>query len=65
MGGLVTEIQTNLVDKIPYLGNIPLLGKLFQSKTSKKVNRNLLIFVTARIVNMSGNPVRYPGHKGD
>jgi len=57
MGGLITEQQSTTVDKIPFLGDIPLIGYLFQSKTSKSVKRNLLIFVTANLVDPAGNKI--------
>ena len=61
MGGLITEVALNTEDKIPLLGDIPLLGYLFRSKSSNSQKRNLLIFVTARLVDPSGNPIRKPG----
>lgn len=63
MGGMVTETQTNIVDKIPYLGSVPLVGKLFRSETTEHIKCNLFILVTARIVDAAGNPIGSP--KGD
>ncbi len=57
MGGLITEGQTTTEDKIPVLGDIPLVGALFRSKTSSSEKRNLLIFVTARLVDPAGNRI--------
>jgi len=57
MGGLITEQQTTTLDKIPILGDIPLLGWLFQSKTSYSRKFNLLIFVTANLVDPAGNKI--------
>lgn len=54
MGGLITEGQTTKEDKVPILGDIPLVGSLFRSRTSESVKRNLLIFVTARLVDPAG-----------
>lgn len=54
MGGLITEDQRVTEDKIPVLGHIPLLGRLFRSKTSKNVKRHLIILVTARLVGTAG-----------
>ncbi|NLE66366.1 MAG: type II and III secretion system protein, partial [Lentisphaerae bacterium] len=39
----------------------PLLGYLFRSKSSNSQKRNLLIFVTARLVDPAGNPIRKEG----
>ncbi len=57
MGGLITEGQETTEDKVPFLGDIPLLGYLFRSKTDKSVKRNLLIFVTANLVDPAGNKI--------
>ena len=51
------EVKT-VNDKIPVLGNIPLLGRLFQSSAESYQKRNLLIFVSANIVSAGGSPVR-------
>jgi len=58
IGGLTREEVKTVNDKIPVLGNIPLLGKLFQSNAESYQKRNLLIFVTASIVSKGGSPVR-------
>ncbi len=57
MGGLITETQETTEDKVPFLGDIPLLGYLFRSKTDRSVKRNLLIFVTANLVDPAGNKI--------
>jgi len=58
IGGLTREEVKTVNDKIPVLGNIPLLGKLFQSNAESYQKRNLLIFVSASIVSKGGSPVR-------
>ena len=51
LGGLFQQNEQNVTDKIPFLGDIPVLGNLFKS-TSKLVTRTeLLIFITPRIIN--------------
>ncbi len=57
MGGLITENQGTTEDKIPFLGDIPLIGFFFKSKTTKSVKRNLLIFVSANLVDPAGNKI--------
>lgn len=54
MGGLTREEVKEVRDKVPVLGDLPLFGKMFRShgKTSQK--RNLLIFVTARLIDPNG-----------
>lgn len=50
IGGLIRDDVTEQVVKIPILGDIPLLGWLFKSKSSSAIKRNLLIFMTPHIV---------------
>jgi general secretion pathway protein D len=57
MGGLIRETLTTFEDKVPLLGDIPLLGRLFRSEGTSSQKRNLLIFVTARLVDPSGTNV--------
>ncbi len=54
MGGMITEARHSVDDKVPILGDIPLLGRLFRSRYEQSEKRNLLIFVTARLVDPSG-----------
>ena len=58
IGGLVREEIKTVNDRIPILGNIPLLGNLFRSNAESYSKRNLLIFVTANIVSQGGSPTR-------
>ena len=54
MGGLITEERKSMEDKIPFLGDIPYLGRFFRSRSEWSDKRNLLLFVTARLVDPSG-----------
>ncbi|MBL7715325.1 MAG: type II secretion system secretin GspD [Bdellovibrionales bacterium] len=49
-GGLTRETVTENGSKVPILGDIPVLGWLFRSKTSKTNKNNLLIFITPTIL---------------
>jgi general secretion pathway protein D len=60
MGGLITEDVRKVNDKIPVLGDIPLLGALFRSKSEQSIKKNLLIFVTAKLVDPAGRLIRNP-----
>jgi general secretion pathway protein D len=57
LGGLISSTVQNTTDKIPMLGDLPLVGRLFQSQTKTSVKKNLMIFVTATIVDPAGNRV--------
>ena len=54
MGGLTREEVKKVNDKVPFLGDLPLLGRLFRSTGQSAQKRNLLIFVTANLVNPGG-----------
>jgi general secretion pathway protein D len=57
MGGLITEERKSMEDKIPFLGDIPFVGRLFRSRSEWSNKRNLLIFVTARLVDPRGRQI--------
>jgi general secretion pathway protein D len=57
LGGLIREDVQKVEDKIPLLGDIPLIGRLFRSSVDQHLKRNLVIFVSARLINPSGEPV--------
>ena len=54
MGGLITEQRKAMDDKVPFLGDLPYVGRLFRSHAEHTVKRNLLIFVTGRLITPSG-----------
>lgn len=58
LGGLIREDVQKVQDKVPLLGDIPLAGRLFRSNVDQKIKRNLIIFVTARLMDAEGRPVR-------
>lgn len=55
MGGLTREDVKKVSDKVPVLGSIPGLGRLFRSEGESSQKRNLLIFVTANLVSPGGS----------
>jgi len=57
LGGLLTENVKKHKDKVPVLGDLPFLGRLFRSESSHTEKKNLIIFVTPRIIDPAGNPV--------
>jgi len=57
LGGLISSSVKNTKDKVPMLGDLPLVGRLFQSQSKVSVKKNLMIFVTATIVDPAGNRV--------
>jgi general secretion pathway protein D len=58
VGGLIREDVQNVEDKVPILGDIPYIGRLFQTKAENRIKSNLIIFVTAQIIDATGRPLR-------
>jgi type II secretory pathway component GspD/PulD (secretin) len=54
LGGLMKDTTTKTVTKVPVLGSLPLLGALFRKDEDTAERSNLLIFVTAQILDPSG-----------
>jgi general secretion pathway protein D len=55
LGGLISDDVTKIKDKVPILGDLPLVGRLFRSESSSTSKRNLVIFVTPTIIDPAGN----------
>jgi general secretion pathway protein D len=58
VGGLMREDVQNVEDKVPILGDIPIIGRLFQTRGENRIKSNLIIFVTAQIIDATGRPLR-------
>jgi general secretion pathway protein D len=57
LGGLMREDVQKTEDRVPFIGDIPLVGRLFRSNVDQHIKRNLIIFVTARLVTPGGMPL--------
>ncbi|HEV3410605.1 MAG TPA: Amuc_1098 family type IV pilus outer membrane protein [Chthoniobacterales bacterium] len=57
LGGLMREDVQKVEDKTPIIGDIPIVGRLFRSNAEQHLKRNLVIFVTARLINPGGQLV--------
>ncbi|HEX7517392.1 MAG TPA: Amuc_1098 family type IV pilus outer membrane protein [Chthoniobacterales bacterium] len=57
LGGLMREDVQKTEDRTPLLGDIPIVGRLFRTNAEQHIKRNLVIFVTARLVNPGGQLV--------
>jgi general secretion pathway protein D len=57
LGGLIREDVQKSEDRTPIIGDIPLVGRLFRTNVDQHIKRNLIIFVTARLVNPAGAPL--------
>jgi general secretion pathway protein D len=57
LGGLISENVQKVKDKVPVVGDLWLIGRLFRSESSNVQKKNLVIFVTPTIIDPAGNPV--------
>jgi general secretion pathway protein D len=57
LGGLIAEQVAKVKDKVPVLGDLPLVGRLFRSEGSSTKKKNLVIFVTPTIIDPAGNRI--------
>ena len=57
LGGLLREDIQKIDEKVPIIGDIPVLGRAFQGKTEQAIKKNTLIFVTPRILQVDGQPL--------
>jgi general secretion pathway protein D len=57
LGGLMREDVQKVQDKVPILGDIPLAGRLFRTSADQHVKRNLIMFVTANLLDPAGQPL--------
>ncbi|HEV2440965.1 MAG TPA: type IV pilus secretin PilQ [Steroidobacteraceae bacterium] len=55
LGGILTTNDSNVVNKVPWLGDIPLLGNLFKNTDRTNKKDELLIFVTPKIIRQGVN----------
>jgi general secretion pathway protein D len=57
LGGMIADSVVKIKDKVPFLGDLPILGRLFQSQSSDSTKQNLMIFVTPTLIDPAGNRV--------
>jgi len=62
IAGLMDNRVTNLANKIPWLGDIPVLGNFFKSKSAQKSNSELMVLCTARRVSPNAQPPQGPAN---
>jgi len=60
LGGLIREDVQDVEDKVPILGDIPILGRLFRTEAEEHFKRNLIVFVTAYLIDPSGQRLKAP-----
>lgn len=65
LGGLTREEEQETITKVPLLGDIPILGWLFKSRTANRAKTNLNIFLTPKIIRSQGDSKQLLGRKLD
>ncbi len=58
IGGLLQQSLQNVEDKTPVLGNLPVVGRLFQSKVSEPVSTAIIFLVNVELLDPTGRPFR-------
>ena len=58
LGGLIREDVQDVQDKVPILGDLPFIGRLFKNESEQHYKRNLMIFVTAHLIDPSGQRIK-------
>jgi general secretion pathway protein D len=64
IGGLMREDVQKTEDKVPIIGDIPLVGRAFRTNTEQHTKKNLVIFVTAKIITPAGLPLNEEEDEG-
>jgi hypothetical protein len=57
LGGLIREDVQDVEDKLPVMGDLPFIGRLFRTEVEDHFKRNLMIFVTATLIDPAGQRI--------
>ncbi|HEX2746582.1 MAG TPA: Amuc_1098 family type IV pilus outer membrane protein [Verrucomicrobiales bacterium] len=57
IGGLIREDVQSVEDRVPIVSAIPIIGRLFKTKNEEHYKKNLMIYVTAQLIDPAGQPV--------
>lgn len=63
LGGLIEDTFRDTVNKIPVLGDIPILGRLFRSDSTEKITQNLMIFIHPIVLRDKASATAITGRK--
>jgi general secretion pathway protein D len=58
IGGLMTESVKNVEDKVPVLGALPVVGRMFSSKSRESVSTAVIFLVNIELIDPTGRPYR-------
>ena len=65
LGGLIEDTLSDSVEKVPLLGDIPLLGYLFRYQTKKRGKTNLMVFLRPTVIRSNNDSVAVAGDRYD
>jgi general secretion pathway protein D len=65
LGGLIEDTLSDSVEKVPLLGDIPLLGYLFRYQTKKRGKTNLMVFLRPTVIRSNSDSVAVAGDRYD
>lgn len=63
LGGLIDENERRTLEKVPFLGDIPLLGNFFRSRSNNRTKTNLMVFIRPTIVRSTADAARLAGER--
>lgn len=63
LGGLIDENERRAIEKVPVLGDIPLLGNLFRSNSRNRTKTNLMVFIRPTIIRSADDAARITGDR--
>jgi hypothetical protein len=61
LGGFITKQESRLLRKVPILSDLPIIGGLFTQRSRSVTGAEVLVFITATIIDVSGQPVNVGG----
>ena len=65
LGGLIEDTLSDSVEKVPLLGDLPLLGYLFRYQTKKRGKTNLMVFLRPTVIRSNNDSVAVAGDRYD
>lgn len=63
LGGLLDDNERRTIEKIPFLGDIPLLGELFKSRGKSRIKTNLMVFIRPKILRSRADAAAYSARR--
>jgi general secretion pathway protein D len=63
LGGLIDENERRAIEKVPLLGDIPILGNLFRSRSRNRTKTNLMVFIRPTIIRNTEDAARIAGDR--